>query len=106
MRKRFLHFTFERESQWMVVLCVVIPLLGTLLPSRFGTPVRADLLVSGTTTLNICSQVGLITLVGLVSKNGILIMHFSRVLEQARTRRGMLMRARHGPSGRLHHQHR
>jgi hypothetical protein len=31
MRKRFLGFTFERESYWMVVLYVLIPLLGILL---------------------------------------------------------------------------
>jgi len=38
-----------------------------------------------TTTLNIYSQVGLVTLVGLVSKNGILIVEFSNTLQ----RRGM-----------------
>jgi hypothetical protein len=31
MRKRFLGFTFERESHWMMVLYVLIPLLGILL---------------------------------------------------------------------------
>ena len=30
MRKPFLRFTFERESHWMVVLCVLGPLLGIL----------------------------------------------------------------------------
>jgi len=34
-----------------------------------------------TTTLNIYSQVGLVTLVGLVSKNGILIVEFSNKLQ-------------------------
>src|SRR5262249_34465692 len=38
-----------------------------------------------TTTLNIYSQVGLVTLVGLVSKNGILIVEFANSLQ----RRGM-----------------
>jgi len=37
----------------------------------------------GLTTLNIYSQVGLITLVGLVSKNGILIVQFANELQQA-----------------------
>ncbi len=37
----------------------------------------------GFTTLNIYSQVGLITLVGLVSKNGILIVQFANELQQA-----------------------
>jgi multidrug efflux pump len=36
----------------------------------------------GLTTLNIYSQVGLITLVGLVSKNGILIVEFSNHLQE------------------------
>ena len=35
-----------------------------------------------TTTLNIFSQVGLVTLVGLVSKNGILIVQFANELQR------------------------
>jgi len=35
-----------------------------------------------TTTLNIYSQVGLVTLVGLVSKNGILIVEFANTLQE------------------------
>ena len=31
MRKRFLNFTFERESYWMVALYVLLPLLAILL---------------------------------------------------------------------------
>ena len=37
---------------------------------------------AGLTTLNIYSQVGLITLVGLVSKNGILIVQFANHLQE------------------------
>ena len=36
----------------------------------------------GLTTLNIYSQIGLITLVGLVSKNGILIVEFANTLQE------------------------
>jgi multidrug efflux pump len=36
-----------------------------------------------TTTLNIYSQVGLVTLVGLVSKNGILIVEFANKLQES-----------------------
>jgi multidrug efflux pump len=40
-----------------------------------------------TTTLNIYSQVGLVTLVGLISKNGILIVQFANELQrQGRTK--------------------
>ncbi len=51
-----------------------------------GPPGMHDRLTEGwTTTLNIYSQVGLVTLVGLVSKNGILIVEFANA-EQARGR--------------------
>jgi multidrug efflux pump len=48
----------------------------------------------GFTTLNIYSQVGLITLVGLVAKNGILIVEFANHLqEQGRTKLAAIVEA-------------
>jgi multidrug efflux pump len=47
-----------------------------------------------TTTLNIYSQVGLVTLVGLVSKNGILIVEFANKLqEQGRSKHAAILEA-------------
>ena len=47
-----------------------------------------------TTTLNIYSQVGLVTLIGLVSKNGILIVEFANKLqEQGRSKRAAVIEA-------------
>ena len=31
MRNRFLRFTFEREAKWLVLLCVLFPLVGIVL---------------------------------------------------------------------------
>jgi multidrug efflux pump len=72
-----------------------IILLGSVPLALFGALVFCFLKMPGqgvpfftngwTTTLNIYSQVGLVTLVGLVSKNGILIVQFANELQ----RRGM-----------------
>ena len=68
---------FESFRDPFIILAGSVPLAiaGALLFSFLGL-----------TTLNIYSQVGLITLVGLVSKNGILIVQFANHLQETGTR--------------------
>src|SRR5256884_2268434 len=61
-----------------VPLAIFGALLFTFLKMPFGTFFTDHF----TTTLNIYSQVGLVTLVGLVSKNGILIVQFANQLQR------------------------
>jgi multidrug efflux pump len=65
---------FESFRDPLIILAGSVPLAltGALLPGFLGL-----------TTINIYSQVGLITLVGLVSKNGILIVEFANKLQES-----------------------
>ena len=65
---------FESFRDPFVILAGSVPLAvsGALMFSFLGL-----------TTLNIYSQIGLITLVGLISKNGILIVQFANQLQES-----------------------
>ena len=66
-----------------VILAGSVPLamFGALLMTFLKTPGEHHL-PGWTTTLNIYSQVGLVTLVGLISKNGILVVEFANELQR------------------------
>ena len=71
----------------LIILCGSVPLamFGALIFTFLKMPnPNLPFFTNGwTTTMNIYSQVGLVTLVGLISKNGILIVEFANKLQQS-----------------------
>jgi multidrug efflux pump len=80
-------FNSFRDPLIIILGSVPLAMFGALIFSFLKMPVSGmPFFTNGwTTTLNIYSRVGLVTLVGLVSKNGILIVEFANALQ----RRGM-----------------
>src|SRR5712664_316496 len=80
-------FNSFRDPLIILLGSVPLAMFGALLFSFLKMPVsNIPFFTNGwTTTMNIYSQVGLVTLVGLVSKNGIAIVEFANALQ----RRGM-----------------
>ncbi|NNF06503.1 MAG: multidrug efflux protein, partial [Candidatus Eisenbacteria bacterium] len=77
-------FNSFRDPFVILVGCVPLAMFGALIFTFLKIPdPNTPFWTNGwTTTLNIYSQVGLVTLIGLISKNGILMVEFANVLQE------------------------
>ena len=75
-------FNSFRDPLIILLGSVPLAIFGALLFTALKMPFGTFFTDGWTTTLNIYSKVGLVTLVGLVSKNGILIVQFANQLQR------------------------
>ncbi len=78
-------FNSFRDPLIILLGSVPLALFGAMIPAflKMPNPQIPFFTDRFTTTFNIYSQVGLVTLVGLISKNGILIVEFANKLQEA-----------------------
>ena len=76
------------RDPFIILIALPTALFGALLPLNIGS-------VLGVASINIYSQIGLVTLIGLISKHGILMVDFANRLQETRgfSRRGAIEEA-------------
>jgi multidrug efflux pump len=76
-------FNSFRDPMIIILGCVPLAMFGALIFVFLKMPAPVPYWTDGwTTTFNIYSQIGLVTLIGLIAKNGILVVEFANKLQE------------------------